>query len=167
MSKNDALVSIQFEGRIPKRILSLGEDVYMDAALYYASILFKDVQLRYPCAVDIEFKKPEGGCLGQCLYIGEGEVELMINPSQSQRSALLTLAHEMVHVKQYVTGQMKDSPKGINYTIWQNKLVEISKYNYYDLPWEVDAMGREYGLYRRWIESRKYQFKAPWANTNF
>lgn len=167
MSKNSAIVSIQFVGKIPKKILSLGEDVYMDAAMYYASLLFKNVELSDPCTIDIEFKKPEGGCLGQALHLGEGDVELMINPSQSLRSSLLTLAHEMVHVKQYVTGEMKDSSKGIDYTVWKNKLVEISSMNYYDLPWEVDAMGREYGLYRRWIESRKYQYTAPWANTDF
>ena len=159
-------VSIQFTGKIPKKIQTLGEDKYMDAAMFYASLLFKGVELDDPCMVDINFTKPDGGYLGLCEYHGDGEVEITINPSQSLRSSLIALAHEMVHARQFVTGEMKDSSKGVDYTVWKGKQIQISALNYYDLPWEIDALGREYGLYRRWIESRKYQYTAPWANTD-
>lgn len=164
---SEPVVSVEVTGRIPKRVQSLGDGVFMDAALFFTGMVFKGCKVKGVCTVDIEFVKPEGDFLGQALYLGDGDVEIQLNPMQSQRSTLLTLAHELVHAKQYITGEMKDSRKSIDYTIWRNKQIKINDHSYYDLPWEVEAMGREYGLYRRWVESRNYSGKYAWANTSF
>lgn len=70
-----------------------------------------------------------------------------------------TLAHEMVHVKQYAKnelqsgvmvaarGGLKMSSKWMG-KVWKPKEKED---HYYDSPWEIEAYGREIGLYQRWL----------------
>jgi hypothetical protein len=72
-----------------------------------------------------------------------------------------SLAHEMVHLKQYATKELSDiaiayKGKVIDTAIWKG---EVHKFKakedpYWDAPWEVEAYGREVGLYRRWLETQ-------------
>lgn len=59
-----------------------------------------------------------------------------------------TLAHEMVHVKQFAKGQLQ-SEDGKNY--WMGKRV-TRRVKYLDQPWEVEAFQRQEILFRRAIE---------------
>jgi hypothetical protein len=59
-----------------------------------------------------------------------------------------TLAHEMVHVKQFAKGQLQ-SADGKNY--WMGKRV-TRRVKYLDQPWEVEAFQRQEILFRRAIE---------------
>lgn len=54
-----------------------------------------------------------------------------------------TMAHEMVHVKQMCRGQVKFYKKrnGATQAMWLGKKYE--NYDYYDLPWEIEAYSRE------------------------
>ena len=57
---------------------------------------------------------------------------------------LKTLAHELVHVKQYIRGELSWRDAGL---LWKG--VNHNPKNllhYYELPYEVEAHGREYGL---------------------
>ena len=57
---------------------------------------------------------------------------------------LRTLAHELVHVKQYIRGELTWRDRGL---LWKG--VSHNPKNllhYYDLPYEIEAHGREYGL---------------------
>ena len=57
---------------------------------------------------------------------------------------LKTLAHELVHVKQYVLGELKPVNNGFVFkkTLYSpNNLLE-----YFDQPFEIEAYGREKGL---------------------
>ena len=61
-----------------------------------------------------------------------------------------TIAHEMVHVKQYSKGELIDMSRS-GQTKWQN--VPVNKQtNYWDQPWEIEAHGKELGLFIRWAE---------------
>lgn len=55
---------------------------------------------------------------------------------------LITLAHEMIHVKQYAKGQLKlvVSSRGKFSFSWMGKK-HIGEY--YDCPWELEAFSRE------------------------
>jgi hypothetical protein len=77
---------------------------------------------------------------------------------------LETLAHELVHVKQYVRnelgikslvltkgGRMKFTTKWMG-EVWVPKGNED---DYFDTPWEIEAFGREQGLANRYINYRK------------
>jgi len=61
----------------------------------------------------------------------------------------LTLAHEMVHVRQLAKGQMKFLPK--NGRVWMGKTYS-KKTKYLDQPWELDAFARQEIVLRRAIE---------------
>ena len=70
-----------------------------------------------------------------------------------------TLGHEMVHVKQHAknelqSGVMIPTKGGLRMTsrwmgkIWKRKARED---HYFDSPWEIEAYGREVGLYQKWV----------------
>lgn len=63
---------------------------------------------------------------------------------------LENLAHEMIHVQQYLEGKLTEKRMG---TAWQGRLYkgDFSKSNdtYFSAPWEIDANGRTYWLYKR------------------
>jgi len=66
-------------------------------------------------------------------------------------NTLVTLAHELVHVKQFARGEMTDllSVKKVN---WNGKRYSREDTDYWDLPWEIEAHGRERGLFVRLCE---------------
>lgn len=76
---------------------------------------------------------------------------ICINPNLSRRTQLLTLAHELVHVKQYAKGELKDT-RYPDVTKWNKQLISDCDTEYWDLPWEIEANGREYGMYRRYCD---------------
>ena len=70
-----------------------------------------------------------------------------------------TLAHEMVHVKQWARGEMMDcydcddgSPTK---TKWKSKYVNIKTIEYEDWPWEKEALRIEKRLYDEWLEYQR------------
>lgn len=60
----------------------------------------------------------------------------------------ITLAHEMVHVKQLAKGTLR-SENGVNY--WRGKRYS-SRVRYMNRPWELEAFARQEILFRRAIE---------------
>ena len=101
----------------------------------------KDTNYGYAMAVD-EHSKPR-------------VFELEINKNVKLRRLLTTVAHEMVHIKQYARGELYDSKlqgkQGKHR--WQGQwLSDRSKHvtDYWDHPWEIEAHGRECGLFVRW-----------------
>lgn len=83
------------------------------------------------------------------------EFTITVNSRVGYRTTLLTLAHEMVHVKQYATGELRDALRGPTLHRWHNKPYDAKVVDYWDHPWEIEAYGREYGLYLRFRERGK------------
>ena len=81
---------------------------------------------------------------GYCCDLEDNDYEVEIKRSLRMRDMLTTLAHELVHVKQYVKGEMPES---------------ISEGDYWDRPHEIEAHGRETGLFIRWAEKNKLAHK--------
>lgn len=78
--------------------------------------------------------------------------EITIDTKQSEMLQIISVMHEMVHVKQYATGELVPSLKHCNKSKWQGKeWVDDSKIGYYDLPWEIEAHGREKGMLTEWM----------------
>lgn len=67
------------------------------------------------------------------------------------RDILINLAHEMVHVKQWVKGEMYEYANP-NEVRWMKKKYDMNDMDYYDYPWEIDAFGRQLGLFVRMCE---------------
>jgi len=78
------------------------------------------------------------------------EFDLDINTDARLRRLLETVAHEMVHVKQFARGELYQSSMTAKHR-WQGNWQRSEK-EYWDLPWEIEAHGRECGLFCRWAE---------------
>ena len=91
------------------------------------------------------------------------EFTVRIDSTLDTQGMLETVAHEMVHVKQYARGELKDFARAANLCKWKGIIVEWEKINYYDLPWEIEAHGRERGLFIRWLEQSQWK-KCKWHN---
>ena len=80
---------------------------------------------------------------------------------QSMEEMIKTLGHEMVHVKQHAKnelqggvmiaarGKMKMTSRWMG-KVWKPNGKED---HYFDAPWEIEAYGREVGLYQKWLAS--------------
>jgi hypothetical protein len=74
-----------------------------------------------------------------------------IDSKLKMRSMLETIAHELVHVKQWATGEMRETKDNF-ITKFKKDIINSNKVSYWDQPWEIEAMGREEGLFIQWIE---------------
>ena len=88
--------------------------------------------------IEISFKRmSKDSNYGYCCYVDNDEFEVDIKSTLTLREMLITLAHELVHVKQYVKGEMPET---------------LGTGDYWDRPHEIEAHGRETGLFIRWAE---------------
>ena len=67
---------------------------------------------------------------------------------------LETIAHEMCHVKQWASGDMYEYSDGFR-TKYKKKAYNTKKMDYWDAPGEIEAHGREIGLFVQWAEKNK------------
>ena len=86
------------------------------------------------------------------------EFDLDINTDARLRRLLETVAHEMVHVKQFARGELYQSSMTAKHR-WKGNWQRSEK-EYWDLPWEIEAHGRECGLFCRWAEKHKLADRA-------
>lgn len=70
---------------------------------------------------------------------------VVVNAGQSLKELGLTLAHELVHVRQMAKGILKTVRGGHT---WAGKKYPL-KTKYYDRPWELDAFARQEIIFRR------------------
>ena len=78
--------------------------------------------------------------------------DMELDSSMSLRKKLLSVAHEMVHVKQFTRGELKHTDN-LAVSSWKGKKYHESKY--WECPWEIEAYGRELGLFTMWIEENE------------
>ena len=125
--------------------------------LYISFEIDPDIEYDGMCVNDDELDDELGGFdheeidLNRCYTI----TFRRFNPKK-MNEVIRILAHEMVHVKQYVMDELT----GVTYARWMGKdyIDEDNPYSYYDSPWEIEAYGREIGLIKRWndyIEKKK------------
>jgi hypothetical protein len=92
---------------------------------------------------------------GNCEWLDENrsprKFRINLNKSLGRRKLLLTLAHELIHVKQYAKNELVDAFRGPTNVKWKREFVDEETMFHADLPWEVEAKGREEGMYDRYI----------------
>jgi hypothetical protein len=76
-----------------------------------------------------------------------GAIVVLLKPQSLDRLGV-TLAHEMVHVKQIANGKLK-TVNGVNY--WNGKRYS-SRTKYLNQPWEVEAFSKQELIFRRAID---------------
>lgn len=129
------------------------------AVEYYAGLLLPKRKLKN-LYIEISFKKKlDGDSDGYCFDHGKDgkyhDFEIEVAKGKSVRETLMTIGHEMVHLKQFVMGELKDGVVPATTSVWKGKIVNEKKVSYWDLPWEIEAFGRERGLYHRFVVEEK------------
>jgi len=78
-----------------------------------------------------------------------GAYLVVIKPKRKLKEIALTLAHEMVHVKQLAKGTLKTTKNGVQ--VWAGK--RFSKNTaYLSRPWEIEAFSKQELILRRAFE---------------
>ena len=91
--------------------------------------------------------------------------KIQVEEQSKLRHMLETIAHEMIHIKQWASGDMYEYSDGYR-TKFKKKAYNTKKMDYWDAPWEVEAHGKEVGMFVRWSEEEGYN-KKPWAKIDF
>lgn len=78
------------------------------------------------------------------------EFDIVLKNKKSKRILLITLAHEMVHLRQFAKGELANG-----LTRWKGESVDSDHVEYSMLPWEIEAASLEYILYALYKEHIK------------
>jgi len=78
------------------------------------------------------------------------EFEIELNPNAGSHDILETLAHEMVHVKQYAYSEMNECANR-----WRGQRINTENLSYYDEPWEIEAYGMSVTLLSKFAIKEK------------
>ncbi len=126
------------------------EAVIRAAVLFYGKkllpTLYKKitVTINYNKDIPVEFEA-ETNWMDKNVFPKQFEISLC-KGVKNFRKILQTLAHEMVHVKQFAKGEIYNHKYRRTFK-WGKRHFNIDKEDYWDLPWEIEAYGRELGLY--------------------
>ena len=82
----------------------------------------------------------ETGAAGMVYPYAKGLITMDLDSRMGMDKLIQTIAHEMVHVKQIVRGQLSYEGKKI---FWKGKRYYPKRMSYYDHPWEIDAWRNE------------------------
>jgi hypothetical protein len=131
-----------------------------DAAKFYADILL-DPRMARNITLDIEVNASldaQGECVDEDGTKNPRWFTIGIKPQADIDEMLKTLAHEMVHLKQHAKNELQSGMViptrggGVKHTskwmgvVWKPARKEDP---YFDAPWEVEAYGKEVGLFQR------------------
>jgi hypothetical protein len=143
-------------GRISK---ALRADIQA-AVPFYLDLLLPESKwndLKENLSIDVVIKSSDkDGAAGWTLAMEEDHFVIELYKDHVDTPILQTLAHEIVHVKQYALGELREKLRnGQSDIIWKNRrwTPPEGQHEYWDCPWEIEAFGREYGLYKRFLES--------------
>ena len=118
-----------------------------DASYFFLLHLFKDpIDLR----VDIIFDDlgDSGNFTGLIEKIHGHHYEIYIHDGLSYSLTLITLAHELTHVKQYFFQELLEHSNGD--VTWKGKHYNHLSFHEF-IPWEEEAFRMELDLYYRWL----------------
>jgi hypothetical protein len=138
------------------------------AAKFMGNLLMQEDVHRYmSISVEVTFRanfQSDYGCIAQCNYLDDrlrpDRFYIDFDDSLDDRTNLITLGHELTHIKQMAFGHRQESMDGKGMR-WMGMLIYPHDMDYYDLPWEIEAHGREYGLYDRFVQSEQGVLLPP------
>lgn len=124
------------------------------AALFYAQELMTPKMLEN-VALLIKFnKKLDAYGYAEIIDYNDSnkprEFQIELHPGIGAHDILETLAHEMVHVKQYAYSEMNEQA-----TRWRGMKINPDSLDYWDEPWEVEAYGISVGLFQKFAIKEK------------
>ena len=128
------------------------------AAWYYAEKLMGK-RLMAGLEININLKKDlltEEGHEGTAIWDDDGyrpkEFTINLDTTVNFRNLLINLAHEMVHVKQWAKDEMYEYMNTMGMVRFKGERIHLEETDYWDYPWEIEAYGRQLGLFIRFCE---------------
>jgi len=135
-----------------KKILKSATEFYAD------KLISKRMQKNISVLLEHDNDLVKDNMGGFCEWIEENirprNFLISLNCKQPMDELLISLAHEMVHVKQFVSEELKHRIRNRT-LLWNNVVIDPDQYLYADLPWEVEAYHKEEILYEQY--RRQYQ----------
>lgn len=126
-----------------------------DAVEYFANELMSP-QLIKNLHIHVRYKRElDAGTQGECEVVSNSlkprRFKITIQPKNDTRigrgDVFRTLAHEMVHVKQYAYKELKHKIGSVEKATWKGRYVNEDKVKYEKLPWEKEAFRKEEYLF--------------------
>ena len=136
--------------------------VVEQAAWYYAEKLMGK-RLLGSLEITINLKKDlliKEGNEGSAIWEDDGyrsrEFSIELDTTVKIRNLLITLAHEMVHVKQWAKNEMYEymEPHMVRF---KGEKIHLKETDYWDYPWEIEAYGKQLGLFVRFCEHMGFE----------
>jgi hypothetical protein len=129
---------------------------YQQALNFYASKLFTP-QLSKNIEVRVRFCNFEDNLKGIAIvddYNASGKPRsftIEVNRNESQSEILKTLAHELVHCRQYAQSELNEEM-----TVWHGKKINSDEMPYEEQPWEIEAEMMGLFLYESFIATQTH-----------
>jgi hypothetical protein len=129
---------------------------YQQALNFYASKLFTP-QLNKNIEVRVRFCNFEDNLKGIAIvddYNASGKPRsftIEVNRNESQSEILKTLAHELVHCRQYAQSELNEEM-----TVWHGKKINSDEMPYEEQPWEIEAEMMGLFLYESFIATQTH-----------
>ena len=136
--------------------------VVAQAAWYYAEKLMGK-RLLGSLEITINLKKnllTKEGNEGSAIWEDDGyrsrEFSIELDTTVKIRNLLITLAHEMVHVKLWAKNEMYEymEPHMVRF---KGEKIHLEETDYWDYPWEIEAYGKQLGLFVRFCEHMGFE----------
>ena len=107
------------------------------------------------------FKKTNqyANCIWEDQHHRPEEFTIQIDPDQKIQLLLNSLAHELVHVKQWAKGEFYQLQRERSVYKFNGQRFDTEKVDYWDTPWEIEAHGRAIGLVVQWARINKLTHK--------
>ena len=128
------------------------------ASWYYAEKLMGK-RLMAGLEININLKKDlltEEGHEGTAIWDDDGyrpkEFTINLDTTVNFSNLLINLAHEMVHVKQWAKDEMYEYMNTMGMVRFKGERIHLEETDYWDYPWEIEAYGRQLGLFIRFCE---------------
>jgi hypothetical protein len=100
----------------------------------------------------IQLHKQKMESAGAMCRVGKDYFLMVFDATEGLVDAIFTLGHELVHVRQYRTGQLRDDDE-TGGTYWGKTFVPAVRCNsrkyYSTLPWEIEAHNLDGNLFER------------------
>ena len=103
-----------------------------------------------------------GDCIWEDSIYRPREFTVQLDSKQNKPYLIQTLMHELVHIKQWARGELKDMYNSCDHSMWKGTLYDINATKYTDLPWEIEASAEEGVLYEKWLKQSDYK-NMKWA----
>lgn len=126
---------------------AVATELLEEAILFFATELISPVRRELITVMTDLNAQLEPGVEGDAMELDRHFYRIRVNRGLSLDKILTTLAHEMVHVKQFVMGELKVlvRPRVVEVK-WNGEYFDTSASGFTEWPWEIEAMNKEIDL---------------------